>query len=75
MKELTTVENRCSRFLDTLLLFFPFCSCLYSFNHKMKLIGSQYKLCVLFQKSVQELVIYRVRAGVQGIEEMLYSGN
>lgn len=28
-------------------------------------------LCVLFQKSEQELVIYRVRAGVQGIEEML----
>lgn len=32
-------------------------------------------LCVLFQKSEQELAIYRMRAGVQGIEKMLQSGN
>lgn len=28
-------------------------------------------LGILFQKPEQELVIYRVRAGVQGIEEIL----
>jgi len=35
----------------------------------MKLMGLQYMLCVLLQKPEQALMIYGVRAGIQGTEE------